>query len=105
MTKYHSLPCENRIIADNQPRSISIYGNDSPEYRQKSGRLLALMHTTLWGTVYIHQGQEIGMINLPKDWPLEEWKDCKTQNVAKKYVSNSFALIAESSTKALMLMA
>jgi len=45
------------------------------------------MHTTLWGTVYLHQGQEIGMINLPKDWPLEEWKDCKTQNVAKKYVS------------------
>jgi oligo-1,6-glucosidase len=43
------------------------------------------MHTTLWGTVYIHQGQEIGMINLPKEWPLDEWKDCKTQNVAKKY--------------------
>jgi alpha-glucosidase len=67
-----------------QPRSISIYGNDSPEYRRISGRLLALMHTTLWGTVYLHQGQEIGLINLPKDWPLEEWKDCKTQNVAKK---------------------
>jgi hypothetical protein len=26
------------------------------------------------------------MINLPAEWPLEEWKDCKTQNVAKKYV-------------------
>lgn len=69
-----------------QPRSISIYANDTDQYRERSGRLLALMHTTLCGTVYIHQGQEIGMINLPDDWPLEEWKDCKTQNVAEKCV-------------------
>lgn len=32
------------------------------------------------------------MINLPKDWPLEEFKDCKTQNVAKKYVIMSSLL-------------
>lgn len=24
------------------------------------------------------------MINLPKEWPLEEYKDCKTQNVVRK---------------------
>jgi oligo-1,6-glucosidase len=46
--------------------------------------MLAMMHTTLCGTVYLHQGQEIGMINLPNDWPLEEWKDVKTQNVVAK---------------------
>jgi len=44
------------------------------------------------GTVYLHQGQEIGMINLTEEWPLEEWKDCKTQNVAKKYVPMSARL-------------
>lgn len=51
-----------------------------------------MMHTTLCGTVYIHQGQEIGMVNLPKEWPLEEWKDCKTQNVAKKSVTHRLIL-------------
>ena len=33
------------------------------------------------------------MINLPKDWPLEEWKDCKTQNVAKKSVPAAIGLM------------
>ncbi|RSH85473.1 hypothetical protein EHS25_004869 [Saitozyma podzolica] len=45
-----------------------------------NAKTLAMMHTTLFGTVYIYQGQEIGMINLPKDWPLEEWKDVRTLN-------------------------
>jgi glycosidase len=43
-----------------------------------------MMHCTLWGTVYLHQGQELGMINLPQDWPLSDYKDCKTQNVVAK---------------------
>lgn len=31
-------------------------------------------------------GQEIGMINIPTDWPLEEWKDIRIQNYVKQYV-------------------
>lgn len=46
-----------------------------------------MMHATLFGTLYLHQGQELGLVNLPSDWLLEEWKDCKTQNVAKKLVN------------------
>ncbi|GAB7340231.1 hypothetical protein MBLNU457_6696t1 [Dothideomycetes sp. NU457] len=63
-----------------QARSISRFGDDSPEWRVRSGKMLALMLTTLSGTLYIYQGQEIGMINLPKDCPIEEYKDVDTIN-------------------------
>ncbi|KAG8884475.1 hypothetical protein FRB98_002374 [Tulasnella sp. 332] len=76
---WHALYIENH----DQPRSISRFANDAPEWREKSGKLLALMHTTLCGTVYIYQGQEIGMINVPDTWPLEEFQDVETQNVLK----------------------
>lgn len=74
---WHASYLENH----DQPRSISRYANDSPEWRVASGKLLAMMHATMFGTLYIYQGQEIGMINLPNTWPLEEWKDVQTQNV------------------------
>ena len=35
--------------------------------------------TTLSGTLLLYQGQEIGMVNLPKDWPLAEYIDPATQ--------------------------
>lgn len=67
-----------------QTRSISRWANDSPEWRWDSGRLLALLECTLFGTLFIYQGQEIGMINLPDTWPHDEWKDVQTQNVLKE---------------------
>ena len=42
------------------------------------------MHCTLFGTLYLYQGQEIGMINLPSDWPPEEYKDVQTQKLVKQ---------------------
>lgn len=38
--------------------------------------MLAIYLLTLSGTSFIYQGQEIGMINAPKDWDLSEYKDC-----------------------------
>ncbi len=37
--------------------------------------MLTLMMCALTGTLFIYQGQEIGMINMPRDWPIEELKD------------------------------
>lgn len=51
-----------------QARSISRFGDDSPQWREKSGRMLALLFGCLSGTLFVYQGQEIGMINMPKDW-------------------------------------
>ncbi|KAL7916686.1 glycoside hydrolase superfamily [Trichoderma velutinum] len=59
-----------------QARSISRFANDSPEFRTRSARLLALMQACLTGTQYIFQGQEIGTVNAPMDqYPLENYLD------------------------------
>ncbi|KAK6461330.1 glycoside hydrolase superfamily [Scheffersomyces coipomensis] len=66
-----------------QPRSISRFGNDYPQFRVKSGKALAVLQTTLTGTEFIYQGQEIGMVNVPRDWDIKEYKDINTINYYK----------------------
>lgn len=63
--------CENH----DSGRSVSRYGSDEPEYREVSAKMLAMLMVSLTGTLYLYQGQEIGMINAPRDWPIEEYKD------------------------------
>jgi len=61
-------------------RSISRFGSDAPEYREASGKMLALMLASLSGTLFIYQGQEIGMINAPSSWSIDEFKDLDAKN-------------------------
>jgi alpha-glucosidase len=70
------------VFAENHDsaRSVSRFASDAPEHREASSRLLALMLTTLTGTLFIYQGQEIGMANIPRHWPVNEYKDLETQN-------------------------
>ena len=64
-----------------QPRSVSRFGTDkNPKGHNKSAKLLAQMLSSLSGTLYIYQGQEIGMTNLPRSWPISEYKDIETLN-------------------------
>lgn len=42
------------------------------------------MTTTLGGTQYVYQGQELGMRNVPLSWPAEEYKDIEAMNYWKK---------------------
>ncbi|KAI4761683.1 alpha-glucosidase [Aureobasidium sp. EXF-3400] len=63
-----------------QARCISRFGNDSPTWRTRSGKMLAILFASLSGTLFVYQGQEIGMINMPKDWPIEEYKDVDSIN-------------------------
>lgn len=46
-----------------QPRVVSRFGNDSPEYREISAKMLALVLYGMQGTPYLYQGEEIGMTN------------------------------------------
>ncbi|KAI1848992.1 hypothetical protein JX265_013735 [Neoarthrinium moseri] len=71
-----------------QARSISRFASDAPEHRVHSGRMLAMLNATLSGTLFIYQGQEIGMINMPEDWPIEEYKDVESGNFYK-YVARA----------------
>ncbi|KAL4755732.1 glycoside hydrolase family 13 protein [Aspergillus foveolatus] len=63
--------CENH---DNG-RSVSRFASDAPEHRERSAKMLALMMVAMTGTLFLYQGQEIGMINAPRDWPIDEYKD------------------------------
>ncbi|CAI4215608.1 unnamed protein product [Parascedosporium putredinis] len=66
------------LESHDQARSISRYADDSPEYRVPSGILLAMLQGTMSGTLYLYQGQEIGMISVPQDFPIEEMKDVES---------------------------
>ncbi|ORX36241.1 alpha amylase [Kockovaella imperatae] len=67
---------ENHDVA----RSVSRFGDDStPENRVLTAKLLALLQCTLSGTLYVYQGEEIAMANIPPSWSIEEYKDVASQ--------------------------
>jgi oligo-1,6-glucosidase len=61
-------------------RSVSRYASDEPQYREISAKMLAMMEGSMTGTIFVYQGQEIGMINAPRSWPIEEYKDIEAIN-------------------------
>jgi oligo-1,6-glucosidase len=77
--------CENH----DQGRSVSRFASDSPPFREISAKMLALMMITLTGTLFIYQGQEIGMINAPKNWPIEDYKDIESLNYYNQVASRT----------------
>ena len=79
------------VFAENHDsaRSISRFASDKPEHRVDSAKLLALMLVTLTGTLFIYQGQEIGMTNVPRDWGIDEYKDIESQNFWKQMMKAS----------------
>ncbi|CAI6342227.1 unnamed protein product [Periconia digitata] len=79
----------NSLFVENhdQPRSVSRYTDDSDEFREYGAKLLCLMQTTLAGTLYVYQGEEIGMRNVPPSWEPEEYKDIESINFFKKYAT------------------
>lgn len=77
----------NSLFVENhdQPRSVSRYTDDSDAWREMGAKLLCLMQTTLAGTLYVYQGEEIGMRNVPASWDPAEYKDIESINFFKKY--------------------
>ena len=73
------------------PRSISRFGNDSPLWRVRSGKALAMLLSTLSGTLFVYEGQEIGMVNVPQSWNISDFRDYRSKqyyNDAKKAGEN-----------------
>lgn len=70
-------------------RSISRFANDSPTWRERSAKMLAIWLIGQTGTLFLYQGQEIGMINAPKHWAMDEYKDVEAQNYWAEAVSLS----------------
>jgi oligo-1,6-glucosidase len=46
-----------------QARAVSRFGNDSPEYRVRSAKMLGTTLHMMQGTPYIYEGEELGMTN------------------------------------------
>ncbi|KAK5121023.1 hypothetical protein LTR85_005807 [Meristemomyces frigidus] len=76
----------NSVFIENHdnPRSVSRYTSDTDEFRALSAKLLCLMQTTLSGTLYVYQGEELGMRNLRPEVPPEEYKDIESINYWQK---------------------
>lgn len=69
--------------------------------------MLAMVLATMTGTLFLYQGQEIGMTNAPRSWPAEEYKCIKSVNywsdVQKKSEGDSGVL--EKALDGIQLMA
>nr|WP_296066965.1 alpha-glucosidase [uncultured Actinoplanes sp.] len=57
-----------------QPRAVSRYGDDSPEFRDASAKMLATVLHLHRGTPYVYQGEELGMTNYPFG-SIDEFRD------------------------------
>ncbi|QRW06432.1 alpha-amylase [Ceratobasidium sp. AG-Ba] len=60
------------------------YEEDLDKFWSVGAKLLAILHTTQGGTVFVYQGEEIGSTNVPRSWPLEEYKDVATVNLYRE---------------------
>ena len=71
----------NSIFLGNhdQPRCLSRFGDDSPEYRVVSAKMLATCLHMMQGTPYVYQGDELGMKNVPFH-DLSEFRDIESIN-------------------------
>lgn len=81
----------NSVFVENHdnPRSVSRYADDGDAWRARGATLLALLQTTLGGTLFVYQGEEIGMRNIPvgagSGWDVErDFKDVETVNYWRK---------------------
>ena len=48
-----------------QPRTVSRFGDDSPQHWAQSAKTLATVMYLMRGTAFVYQGDEIGMVNMP----------------------------------------
>lgn len=66
-----------------QPRMLTRWGNDTPQYREYSAKLLNTFLLSMRGTPYYYFGDEIGMSNIKFD-KIEDYKDVETLNMYQK---------------------
>lgn len=66
-----------------QPRMVSRFGSDQPEFREISAKMLATFLLTMRGTPYWYAGDEIGMTNIKFD-NIAQYKDIETISRYKK---------------------
>ena len=66
-----------------QPRMVSKFGNDKPEFREISSKMLSTFVLTMRGTPYYFQGDELAMSNI-RFSSINDYNDVDTRN---KYIA------------------
>lgn len=66
-----------------QPRMVTRWGNDSPEFREVSSKMLTTFLMTMRATPYYYFGDELGMTNIKFD-SIKDYKDIETINMYGK---------------------
>ena len=76
----------NSLYWDNhdQPRAVSRFGDDRPQCRDLSAKMLATCLHMMQGTPYIYQGEELGMTNYPFQNP-SDFRDIESINAYKEW--------------------
>lgn len=79
----------NSLFWDNhdQPRAVSRFGDDRPQYREASAKMLATCLHMMQGSPYIYQGEELGMTNYPFQSPAD-FRDVESINAYKEWVED-----------------
>jgi len=67
------------------PRLVSTFGDDTPQFRMRSAKLLQTMLLTLRGTTFLYQGDELGMTNYPFK-SISDFNDIEVKNAYKAKV-------------------
>lgn len=62
-----------------QPRMVSKYGNDTPQFKEMSSKMLTTFILSMRGTPYCYNGDEIGMTNIYMD-KIEDYNDVAAKN-------------------------
>jgi oligo-1,6-glucosidase len=66
-----------------QPRMLTRWGNDAPEFRVYSSKMLTTFLMTMRSTPYYYYGDELGMMNIKFD-KIEDYRDIETLNMYQK---------------------
>jgi oligo-1,6-glucosidase len=69
-----------------QPRAVSRFGNDAPQYRELSAKMLGTCLHMMKGTPYVYQGEELGMTNAGFT-ELDQYQDLESINAYRTYVA------------------
>ena len=73
-----------------QPRVVSRFGDDHPDYWAASAKALATVLHGMRGTPFVYQGEELGMTNYPFRDP-HDFKDLESVNLLRRAWSNRAA--------------
>ncbi|KAK9433353.1 glycoside hydrolase superfamily [Lipomyces doorenjongii] len=72
----------NAIYLENhdQSRSVSRFASDRPKVRKVAAKMLATFLGFQSGTIFVYQGQELGLANVPKSWGIDKYRDIESLN-------------------------